>query len=207
VEERIEGSDAGRRTRPEVERGGVPKEVNGVPPHCDSMDGPVVKAAIEALHVEDVDLVLPYVQEEGEQEVRGVFDKVVRLRKVSPEAKEVADRHFFETVVRVHRAGEGAPFTGLKPAGLEEGPIIPVAEEAVATGSPDELSRLLGDYLYEEVKERFDQVMELQNQAPGSVSEAREYVEAMLGLEVWSHKLYLAIKADPWGTHASQRHG
>jgi hypothetical protein len=173
--------------------------VDEVPPHCDSIDGPVVKAAMHALNAEDVDLVLPYVQEEGEQEVRGVFDKVVRLRNVSPQAKEVADRYFFETVVRVHRSGEGAPFTGLKPAGLTEGPIIPVAEEAIASGSPDELSRLLGDYLHEEVKERFDRVMELQNHARGSVSEAREYVEAMLGLEVWSHKLYLAIKADPLG--------
>ncbi len=178
-----------------------------MPPHCDSMDGPVVKAATRALDAEDVNLILAYVQEDGEQEVRDAFDKVVRLRNVSPQAKEVADHHFFETVVRVHRAGEGAPFTGLKPAGLSEGPVIPVAEEAIETGSPDELSRVLADYVHGEVKERFDRVLELQKHARGPVPEAREYVEAMLGLEVWSHKLYLAIKADPWDAHAQEHHG
>lgn len=177
-----------------------------MPPHCDSMDGPVVKAAMQALDAGDVDLILAYVQEDGEQEVRDAFDRVVRLRTVSPQAKEVADLYFFETVVRVHRAGEGAPFTGLKPAGLPVGPVVPVAEEAIETGSPDELSRVLGDYVHEEVKERFDRVMELQQHARGPVPEAREYVEAMLGLEVWSHKLYLAIKADPWASHAQAHH-
>jgi tetratricopeptide (TPR) repeat protein len=37
-------------------------------------------------------------------------------------------------VVRIHRAGEGAPYTGLKPAGLSEGPIIPIAEKAIEIG-------------------------------------------------------------------------
>jgi hypothetical protein len=32
-----------------------------MPPHCDSMDGPVVTAAIQALNAQDVDLILPYV--------------------------------------------------------------------------------------------------------------------------------------------------
>ncbi len=169
-----------------------------MPPHCDSMDGPVVKAATRALDEERVELVLPYVKENGEEEVRRAFEKVVPLRAVSPEAKEVADLYFFETVVRVHRAGEGEPFTGLKPAGLSEGPVIPVAEKAIETGSPDELIRVLSDLVHEEVKERFERVMELQKYADGPVPEAREYVEMMLDLQVWAHTLYLAIRADAW---------
>jgi len=176
-----------------------------MPPHCDSMDGPVVKAAIRALEAEDVDLILPYVQADGEEEVRRAFENVVRARK-NLEAKEVVDLYFFETVVRVHRAGEGEPFTGLKPAGLSEGPVILVAEKAIETGSPDELIRVLTDRVHEEVKDRFDRVMALQNHAAGPVPEAREYVEAMLGLEVWSHKLYQAIEADPWATRGGEHH-
>ncbi len=177
-----------------------------MPPHCDSMDGPVVKAAKRALEVGKVDLVLPYVQEAGEGEVRLAFEKVAEAR-TSEAAKEVADLYFFETVVRVHRAGEGAPYTGLKPAGMSEGPVIPIAEHAIETGSSDELVRILTDFVHEEVKERFERVMELQKQEDGPVPEAREYVEAMLGLEVWSHKLYLAIKADPWGAHGAEHGG
>ena len=172
-----------------------------MPPHCDSMDGPVVKAAIRALEADDVDLVLPFVKEAGEREVREAFAKAVRARRI-PEARDIADRYFFETVVRVHRAGEGAPYAGLKPAGLGEGPVIPVAEEAIETGSADGLILLLSDRLTNEVKRRLDEVTALGKYADGPVPNAREYVEAMLGLEVWSHKLYRAIEA---GAHEPRR--
>jgi hypothetical protein len=105
-----------------------------MPPHCDSLDGPVVNAARTALEVGDVALVLPFVRADGEAEVRRVFGSVLPVREFGPEAREVADRLFFETVVRIHRAGEGAPYAGLKPAGLSVGPVIPLAERAVSTG-------------------------------------------------------------------------
>ena len=108
-----------------------------MPPHCDSLDGPVVTAARRALEADDVDLVLPYVPEEGEEEVRGMFARVRLARAGGGPARDVADHLFFETVVRLHRAGEGAPYTGLKPSGLDVGPVIPLAEEAVGTGSAD----------------------------------------------------------------------
>ena len=105
-------------------------------PHCDSMDGPVVAAAREALERRNVKLVLPFVQEDGEQEVMRAFEAVERARGYGSEAREVADLYFFETVVRIHRAGEGAPYTGLKPAGTAEGPVIPVAEMGIESGDP-----------------------------------------------------------------------
>lgn len=166
-----------------------------MPPHCDSMDGPVVTAARKALEVGNADVVLPFVPKDGEDEVRRVFDAVVAARQAAPAARDVADLHFFETVVRVHRAGEGAPYTGLKPAGLDNGPVIPVAERAIESGSPDELARLLTGRVEEEVRERLGNVMELRERADGGVEANRAYVEAMLGLEVWSHKLYQATGA------------
>jgi len=172
-----------------------------MPPHCDTMDGPVVKAAIEALEANNVNLLLPYVPQEGEGEVSRVFEKVVLVRKSGAVAREVADLYFFETVVRVHRAGEGAPFTGLKPAGLDVGPVIPVAEKAIETGSPDALLDLLSDMVRTEVKRRFEHMMHLQAHADRGVDEAREYIKAMLGLQVYSHSLYENIKAKPHVSH------
>jgi hypothetical protein len=96
-----------------------------MPPHCDSIDGPVVNAARKALDAGDVDVALPYVPSDGEDEVRRAFLAVMGVRDQGNAVREVADLHFFETVVRVHRAGEGAPYTGLKPAGLDHGPVIP----------------------------------------------------------------------------------
>ena len=90
-----------------------------MPPHCDTMDGPVVAAARRALEKEDVNLILPYVKENASADVKLAFEKALRARKVDPTAREVADFYFFETAVRLHRAGEGAPYTGLKPAGFD----------------------------------------------------------------------------------------
>lgn len=168
-----------------------------MPPHCDSMDGPVVTAARKALEAGNVNLILPYVPKEGEEEVIRALEKVLPLRRLGNGAKEVADLYFFETVVRIHREGEGAPYTGLKPAGLSEGPVIPVAEKAIDTESAEELKKILCDMVTAEVQARFDHMLHLKKHAEESVDEAREYVEAMLGLQVWSHKIYLAVNAEP----------
>jgi len=178
-----------------------------MPPHCDTMDGPVVTAARKALEQGDLNLILPYVPESGEAEVRAAFARVVEARQAGGQAREVADLYFFETVVRIHRAGEGAPFTGLKPAGLDEGPVIPVAERAIAAGSPDELAALLSDAVRHQVRHRFGHLMHLRDHRPDDVARARAYVEAMLGLEVYAHHLYQAITADPHEGHGAHTHG
>lgn len=161
-----------------------------MPPHCDSMDGPVVRAARTAIEAGNVSLVLPFVPREGEAEVSRSFEKVLQAKQLGGAASEVADLYFFETVVRIHRAGEGAPYTGLKPAGLSEGPVIPVAEKAIETGSVDELVELLCATVRTELESKFERLMHLKERVGGSVDEAREYVESMLGLQVYSHKLY-----------------
>src|SRR6187200_3255119 len=126
-----------------------------MPPHCDSLDGPVVTAAKSALDTEDVGRILPYVKKDGEPEVRAAFDLVIKARSQGPEAREVADRYFYETAVRVHRAGEGAPYTGLKPAGLDVGPVIPIAERVIDTGDPMPLVEFLTGAVRHEVLHRF----------------------------------------------------
>ena len=178
-----------------------------MPPHCDSMDGPVVTAARRALEKEDVNLILPYVKDNATGDVKLAFEKALRARKTDSAAREVADLYFFETVVRLHRAGEGAAYTGLKPAGLDVGPVIPVAEKAIESGSPDALIRLLTDTLRHEVQHRFEHIKRLRDYRTGDVAKAREYVEAMLGLEVYSHQLYQAMKAAAHDGGHEHHHG
>ena len=166
-----------------------------MPPHCDSLDGPVVVAAREALTASDVELVLPYVPAEGESELRDAFDRAVKVRAMGGEARELADRWFFETVVRVHRAGEGQPFTGLKPAGLDVGPVIPAAQRALDTGSTEALTDVLCATVREQVERRHRLAMDCRSHAGDSVEAARSYVEAMLGLQVWAHSVYKQVVA------------
>jgi hypothetical protein len=154
-----------------------------------------VAAARRALDAGDVDRVLPFVPEQGEAEVRGVFQSTLRVRELNNDAREVADRLFFETVVRVHRAGEGAPYTGLKPAGLSFGPVIPLAESAVETGSAEPVMNFLSDELEGQLRRRLDEVSRLAAGKGRSVRDARRYVEAMLGFEVYCHRLFKALQS------------
>ena len=177
-----------------------------MPPHCDSLSGPVVKMAKKALETGNVRFILPYVPKETEEEVVAAFDKVLPLHQQPNGAHEIADMYFYETVVRLHRAGEGAPYTGLKPAGLDEGPVIPLAEAAIETGSVEHLKNKLLDLVAVEVEKRFERMQHLKQHADESVDMAREYVESMLGLQVWSHKVYLTAMSQAHDKDGEHHH-
>lgn len=177
-----------------------------MPPHCDSLDGPVVTAASRSLDDEDVSLVLPYVPADAEREVEDTFARAVKVRRQGAEAREVADRLFFETVVRLHRAGEGAPYTGLKPAGLDVGPVIPVAERAIQDNDPAPLLDLLTRTVRDEAQRRFQEMVALRAEADRGVEHARAYVTAMLGLQVWCNNLVMAAHAEPHGNGHEHHH-
>jgi hypothetical protein len=146
--------------------------------HCDTLDGPVVADARTALEKGDVTPVLKWLRPEAEPEVREAFRKTLAVRAVGPDAKELADRYFFETLVRVHRAGEGAPYTGLKPAGSEVDPGIVMADRALATGSVDELARTIAAHADQSVRRRFQRAVDASKTRDKSVEAGREYVEA-----------------------------
>ena len=167
-----------------------------MPPHCDSMDGPVVRAAARALEVDDVELILPYVAAREEEPLRAAFDRARKVRALGPDAADVAELYFFETAVRLHRAGEGAPYTGLKPAGLDVGPAVRLAERAIHDDDPSALADFLADAVRTEVLERFAALRAARTAAAGGgVDASRTYVHAMLGLQVWAHKLHVAVHA------------
>lgn len=106
--------------------------------HCDTLDGPVVVDAQAAFAAGDVTPVLKWVKADREAEIRTAFTEALAVRTLSPAAAAFADRYFFETVVRIHRAGEGAPYTGLKPAGSGDAALV-VADRAIAEGKIDVL--------------------------------------------------------------------
>jgi len=175
-------------------------------PHCDTMDGPLVKAARRALESGNVNLVLPWVSKEGEGEVREAFERALKVRKTGGEASDLADRWFFENAVRVHRAGEGAPYTGLKPAGLDWGPVVPRAEKAIAEGDADKVIDFITGVVRDDLKERFARVEAHKGFDENEVSAAREYVQAELGFVLFSHHLYEYVKSG--GGHGEEgKHG
>jgi hypothetical protein len=146
--------------------------------HCDSMDGPVVKAAGEALATGEVERVLLWVRRQDEGEIRDAFARTLEVRALGGTAEEMADRWFFETLVRVHREGEGAPYTGLKPAGYEIPAGIAMADRALEDGSADEVAARIAAHLEGAIRERFEAANALRSHGPTDVEAGRRYVHA-----------------------------
>jgi hypothetical protein len=159
--------------------------------HCDALDGPVVQAARAALDRGDVGLVLRWVTPEREADVRDAFTRTAAVRALGPAARTLADTWFFETVVRIHRAGEGAPFDGLKPAGHVEA-FAAAVDRTLSTGSPDEVSTDVTDHVARGVKERFARAREAQARADTSVDAGRQFVAAYVDYLHYVEALYKA---------------
>lgn len=148
--------------------------------HCDTMDGPVVKAAQKALATKNVNLVLIWVQKKDETEIKQRFLQTLDVRRLGRQARELADNYFFETVVRLHRAGEGESYAGLKPAGTDLGPVIPVADKAFQDGSLDALLKLFAVPARAEIQARFRQAITKKNFSENDIEAGREYVKAYI---------------------------
>jgi hypothetical protein len=146
--------------------------------HCDSISGPVIADARSALAKGAVTSVLKWVPAEAEQEIRDAFTRTMAARAASPEARDVADRWFFETLVRVHRASEGAPFTGLQGADFKPEGGIELADEAIESGTLDAARKAVLDDITAGLSSRFAAVIEAKKHADETVADGRKYVRA-----------------------------
>ena len=161
--------------------------------HCDTFDGPVVQTARIALEKGDVTPLLKWVHADDEKEIRVAFQKTLAVRAKGAEAKELADMYFFETLVRIHRAGEGAPYTGLKP-GEAVDPAVALADKALESGSVDKLVDVLTKAMANGIRERFRHASKTQKHADDSVAAGREFVEAYVIFTHYVEGLHAIIK-------------
>ena len=165
------------------------------PAHCDTMSGPVVQAAQQALAKGDVTPVLKWIKPEHEAEIRKAFAESLAVRARGPQACALADRYFFETVVRIHRQGEGAPYTGLKPADSELGPAIEGADQALAGGSVEGLGKLLTAEVEHGLRARFEHALETKKHAESSVEAGREFVAAYVEYVHYAERIHQAAQS------------
>jgi hypothetical protein len=172
--------------------------------HCDTLDGPVVADARLALAGGDVTPVLKWVRPGDETEVRSAFDRTLAVRGLSPDARELADTFFFENLVRIHRAGEGAPFTGLKPAGRVE-PVIELADQALESGSVEKLSAAIQTHAAAGIEERFLHAASAKQNSEKSVAAGRAFVAAYVDFTHYVEALHEAVVGTaPHHQHSEQ---
>ncbi len=149
--------------------------------HCDTAEGPAVKDGHKALETGNINYALKWIPADGEAELRDVFEKSHKVRTLGAEAAEVADRLFLETLVRIHRMGEGVGFTGIQPAGTEIDPVVKAADEAIAVGSDADLLPMVPQERRAELHERFQAALALKGFDVDDVAAARRYVAAYVG--------------------------
>lgn len=163
--------------------------------HCDTKAGPVVLAAQKALSSGNVNLVLVWVQPKDEPIVKEAFQKTLETRKLSPAAGQVADNYFFETLVRIHRAGEGASYTGLKDSAEVEIPIAK-SDKAVESGSIEDVMKLLNELIQKGVNEKFNDMISKKDYNIDNVSAGREFVESYVMFTHYVEGIYNAANTD-----------
>lgn len=145
--------------------------------HCDSFDGPALIDAEKALATNNVNLILKWIDADMEGEVVPLFHKTYSLRNGDKEIYEIVKKHFFETFIRLHREMEGAPFTGLKPAGTTAH-ITVMSDKALDSGDFASLLKALNNHINSQLQEKFNKTEALYKVRDNSVEEGRAYVEA-----------------------------
>jgi hypothetical protein len=170
--------------------------------HCDTLDGPVIQDARLAIAAKDITPVLKWVKPQEEKAVTAAFQKVLADKGKNP---EVAEHKFFETLVKIHRAGEGASFTGLKPAGTVE-PAVAAADQALVSGSPEALMHLVIEDVVAGIKERYEHAAATYKHKDESVAQGREFVAAYVEFTHYVERLHQDATAQ--GAHGeASEHG
>ena len=172
--------------------------------HCDSYDGPVIKDAFKALETNNVELVLKWVSQNQEGEIKALFENTYKLRNEDKEIYQIVEKHFLETLVRLHRETEGAPYTGLKPAGSAS-PIIIMADMSIKTQSVDELALKFTAHIEKVVREKFGKVKELSMVKNESLEQGRAYVAAYVDYTHMLEEIHAIIEHSSDG-QASHKH-
>lgn len=167
--------------------------------------GPVVAAARKLLDTGNINHALVWVKKNDEKELRDVFDKASAVRKAGGQAKELADKYFFETLVRVHRTGEGAPYTGLKPAGHIEPPVA-IADKAIETGKPGDVVKLVSARMQEGLHQHFERLMAKKKYDPNDVEAGRAFSNAYVEYVHYVERLYNAAETMAPDTTGGHKH-
>ncbi len=144
--------------------------------HCDAVNGPVVSDARVAIETGSVEPVLKWVVPEDEETIRNAFDRTMAVRDDSDEARALADHWFYETLVRIHRAAEGAPYTGLRPASYDPGVALRMGDKSLENGSVETLEEMIIEEVRHGLRERFAHASETRKLRSQDVESGRDYV-------------------------------
>jgi hypothetical protein len=164
--------------------------------HCDTASGPVAMAAREALETGKFAAVAIWVGAKQNDALRSAFDQSLPVYHMGGKAQKLAEQHFMETAVRLHRQAEGLPYTGLQPA--QPLPIdVATAEHALDTGELQPVSQLLEAALEKQLATLFDAARNAREDKDKNLAAGRAWADAYVKYVTYVHGLYTTIQAGP----------
>jgi len=164
--------------------------------HCDTESGPVAVDARKALETGKFVPVGIWVGEDQNDELHSAFVQCLPVYQMGGKAKSLAERHFMDTAVRLHRQAEGLPYTGLKPAQPLPADIA-TAERALDTGDLQPVSNLLQTELEKKLTTVFDEARKARSNKDKNLTAGREWADAYVKYVIYVHGLYKTIQAGP----------
>lgn len=171
--------------------------------HCDTADGPAVTDGRKALATGNINYALKWIPADGEAELRDVFDKALTVRSLGTDAAELADRLFLETMVRIHRMGEGVGFTGIQPTGTQIDPVVTAADAAIALGTDAALLLMVPQERRAELDKRFHAAIALKDFDVDDVAAGRRYLAAYVSFFMYAE----GEDHDGHESHGDSEHG
>ena len=172
---------------------------------CDSYDGPVIQDALKALEQNKVELVYKWISEPQEAEISTLFRKTYKYKKKDQEIYQLLEKHFLETLVRLHREGEGAPYTGLKPAGSTK-QIIALTDKALFEKDLPGLLERLNTHISKVIQEKYDKVAALWEVKDESSEKGRAYVAAYVDYTHTIEAIHAPLEHSEKGTGSQEPH-
>lgn len=160
-----------------------------MPPNYDITNGPVMGAAKMALDTGNVNYVLIWVPEASENQLKNLFEKTFCERRAGKDMQDIAINWYFETVKRLHRAGERRLYTCLKPDGPDESPVFPKVNRAIETGVADEIIGFIPKTQDHDFRYRFHHLIEKKNYDVNNVAAGRGYVAEFIDFILYLHHL------------------
>lgn len=164
--------------------------------HCDRENGPVAVAAKQALETGDVSKALIWIGEQQAAELKSKFNQSLKVYNSGEESRQLAERYFMETTVRLHREAEGMPYTGLKSA-QPASKDIQEAEKALESGNLSPVTDLLAKEIQQQTGELYQHAMKAKDNREQSVEAGRRWVDAYVKYIVYVHSLYQQIQSGP----------
>ncbi|MDD4182809.1 MAG: DUF6448 family protein [Candidatus Omnitrophica bacterium] len=167
--------------------------------HCDTVNGPVVSDAKQALEKANADIVLKWVRQQDEEKIKKAFNETLEKRKQHPEDKGDIDMSFYEEVVKLHRAGEGVEYSGIKTGEIKINPITEIADTALAKSAAGELIKMFPESVRADIQSDFDEVMKKKKHMNENIAAGREYVASYVKFMHHLENLYGAENTETHG--------